>query len=376
MIYINALVIILLLLNAIFFESNTHSTKVYNNKREFIRLENDFSNKIDTFFTNRFKRGSFNGAVLFADSGRIVYEKAFGYSNFLVKDSLKTSSIFQLASVSKQFTAFAVMVLKEKGLLDYSDNVKKYFPDFPYEGITIRHLLTHSSGLPNYMHFAEEFWKDKKIYLTNTDVINELKEFKPEICFKPGTRFMYSNTGYCLLASIIEATSGMPYNQFMETNIFRPLGMYDTFVFNYDTRLKDQRIALGHTAGKRLEPFHYQSGVIGDKGIYSTLKDLLIWDQALYNCEIMNNSILDEAFIPAFSNSKSKRNYGYGWRIKMYGKNKIVYHGGWWKGYRSYFIRSINDHKTIIILINTAARVPFKVDNLLELFGISNSQNT
>lgn len=376
MIYINVIVVVLLLLSNFSVKENIQSANhICNNKRSFTYVKNDFSFKIDTFFTNKYRKGAFNGVVLFADSGRIIYENAFGYSKFSTKDSLKTNSIFQLASVSKQFTAFAVMFLKEKGMLSYNDDVRKYFPSFPYEGITIRHLLTHSSGLQNYMHFADDYWADKDQVLNNNNVIDILIKYKPELCFKPGARFLYCNTGYCILASIIEKVTGMPFNHFMESNIFKPLGMNNTFVFNSRLQLQNERIALGHSPGKRVEPWFYQDGVVGDKNVYSTVNDLLIWDQALYDCQLVNHNTLDEAFVPAFSKIKSDRNYGYGWRIKTFEGNKIVYHGGWWKGYRSYFVRSLNDHKTIIVLINTASHIPFRINDLLKMFGISEVEN-
>lgn len=376
MIYVNVIVVVLLLLSNFSVKENIQSAnRVCNNKRSFTYVKNEYSFKIDTFFTDKYRKGAFNGVVLFADSGRIIYEKAFGYSNFSTKESLKTNSVFQLASVSKQFTAFAIMLLKERGMLNYEDDVRKYFPLFPYDGITIKHLLTHSSGLQNYMHFADDYWANKALVLNNNDVIDLLIKNKPELCFKPGARFLYCNTGYSLLASIIEKVSRMPFDRFMESNIFKPLGMNSTFVCNNRFELQNERIALGHSAGKRLEPWFYQDGVVGDKNVYSTVDDLLIWDQALYDCQLVNHTTLDEAFIPAFNKIKSDRNYGYGWRIKTYEGTKIVYHGGWWKGYRSYFVRSINDHKTIIVLINTASHIPFRINDLLKMFGICELEN-
>lgn len=333
------------------------------------RVKTPATDRIDTFFSSRHKKGVFNGVVLFAENGRVVYEKAFGYADFRKKEELKTNSVFQLASVSKQFTAAAVMLLKERGKLAYSDSIRKFFPHFPYENITIRQLLTHNSGLPNYMYFADEYWQDKEIPMSNLDVIRLIESYKPEPYCKPGLVYNYSNTGYSILAAIVEKVSGMPFHEFMRKEIFQPLGMNNTFVYSYSSTPQVKNIAVGYDGGRRPVDFNYQNGVVGDKGVYSTVEDMLRWDQALYKGYIVGRSSLTEAFTPAYRTLRDDHNYGYGWRIITKEDNrKIVYHGGWWKGYRSYFVRSLDDQRTIIVLINVASHVPFRIKELLELY--------
>lgn len=342
------------------------SQPVVYEKVKFEKINTPATEKIDSYFEHCYKNGTFNGVVLFADEGKIIFEKAFGYSDFRTKAPLSTNSVFQLASVSKQFTAFAIMLLKERGLIAYSDSIRKFFPSFPYQNVTIRELLTHSSGLPNYMYFADEYWPDKKKQMANSDVIEILEKNQPKEYFKPGLTYFYSNTGYAILASIVEKVSGMPFYKFMETQIFKPLGMESTFVYHPDN-FPAKNIALGHFPNRREAGLNYQDGVVGDKGVYSTVEDLLRWDYALYKGRLVGKPALEEAFKPAFKKLREDHNYGFGWRINE--RENIVYHGGWWNGYRSYIVRSLKNHRTIIILINVASHVPFHLQDLQEFFG-------
>lgn len=324
--------------------------------------------RIDEYFSNLHDKGAFNGVVLFADKGKPVYKKAFGYANFKTREQLNVNSAFQLASVSKQFTAFAIMLLKQEGKLTYSDSLRKFFPGFPYGNITVRQLLTHNSGLPNYMYFAEDYWTDKSVTMTNNDMIEMLKKYQPKEYFQPGRTFLYSNTGYALLASIVEKVSGMEFQKFMKTRVFDPLKMHNTYIFDYKHQAEMKSVAMGYEPGRRPAEYSYQNGIVGDKGVYSTVGDLLKWDKALYEGKLVGKPTLEEAFTPAYNRPMAK-NYGFGWRIKFAeNREKIVYHGGWWKGYRSYLVRMIDSKRTIIVLINSASHVPFHLDDLQQLF--------
>jgi CubicO group peptidase (beta-lactamase class C family) len=225
-------------------------SKVESKKKEPVKIEVDTVNlqvdkryseeaaKIDSFFKNRNKRGLFNGAVLFAEKGNVVYKNAFGFANFKKKDSITLQSQFQLASVTKPLTAYAVMLLEHRGLISYEDSLRKFFPDFPYENITIRNLLTHRSGLPNYMYLADDHWRDSRnITITNKDVIDLFIEYEPLQYYKPNRRYNYNNSNYCLLASIIEKVSGQSFEKFMKTEVFEKLNMINTFVYRKVKRL-------------------------------------------------------------------------------------------------------------------------------------------
>lgn len=311
------------------------------------------ASRFDSLFTGLAQRRGFNGTVLVGVHGNAVYKEAFGYSDLRAKIPLDVRSVFQIASVTKQFTAVAVMMLRERGLLDYDDSVQKFITGFPYKNITVRQLLAHRSGLPNYMYFAGKFWKNKRKPLTNEDLLVMMQRYRPGMEFLPDRRYKYSNTGYAVLASIIEKVSGLPYDEFLEENIFRPLGMNSTFVFNPANKKTIEFQTKGHSKNKRTYPADFLDGVAGDKGIYSTVDDLFLWDQALYTESLVSRMTLEEAFIPSSYDVKRENNYGFGWRIDTLANgSKVVYHGGWWRGYNSLFVRRLDDHSTIIILSN------------------------
>ncbi len=325
--------------------------------------------KIASFFTSRYEQNIFNGTVLVAEDGRIVYENAFGFADYGRRDTLEVTSIFQLASITKPLTACAILMLCEQGLLNLDNNLKKYFPDFPYANITIRLLLTHRSGLPDYMYFADKYWPSRRIPMTNRDVLDLMILYKPAIYYRPNRRYNYSNTNYCLLALLIEEITGMTYANFMRSRIFEPLGMKNTYVLNYDDLKfnKSEQVVNGYNCHGRRAENSYLNGIVGDKGVYSTVEDLFKWDQALYEGRLISLFTLCEAFKPAHWDLRSYDNYGFGWRINENGGNKIVFHSGWWKGFKTYFVRKLKERKTIIVLTNTARHNFIRIRELVSL---------
>lgn len=308
--------------------------------------------RFDSLFNSVSKQKGFNGNVLVGIHGNAIYKHSFGYSDLKTKEPLNIKSVFQLASVSKQFTAIAIMMLHEQGKLDYSDTIQKFIPEFPYKNITIRQLLSHRSGLPNYMYFSGKYWK-KKDFLTNEEVLAQMVKYKPHPEFLPDRRYKYSNTGFAMLALIVERISGLPFHEFMEVNVFQPLEMTSTFVYNPHSKKTIEYETKGYNRNRRKSYEDFLDGVTGDKGIYSTVEDMFLWDQALYSEKIVKQSTLDEAFTPASYDYKRDNNYGYGFRLDTLADgSRIVYHGGWWRGYNSLFVRRLDDHTTIIILCN------------------------
>jgi CubicO group peptidase (beta-lactamase class C family) len=287
-----------------------------------------------------------------------VFKKAYGYDDFKAKKRLTTESAFQLASVSKMFTAMSIMILREEGLLDYDDTLRKYIPELPYHKLTIRHLLNHRSGLPDYMHFSDKNWDQSKP-LSNEDMIRIMVGNNIQLAFPPNGSFDYCNTNYALLATVVERISGKPFDVFVRENIFDPLDMDDSFIYKLnpgDSITDFVPVGVsGHRGGRglpRVEPNFYQNGVVGDKGVYSSVEDLFKWDQALYTDILVSQASLEEAFAEGSPNFKDWRdNYGFGWRLKA-DRPKTVYHYGWWKGFRTYFIRDIYQEKSIIVLTN------------------------
>jgi CubicO group peptidase (beta-lactamase class C family) len=328
------------------------------------------SKELDKYFTRRNKVNGFNGAVLFAEDGKIVYENAFGYSDRKSKEKNNLNTRFQLASVSKPFTSYAIMFLKQEGELSYEDSVEKFFPEFPYHGITVKLLMIHKSGLPEYFYFAEKLWEDKQTPITNMDVIDLLTKEHPQRYYLPNKKYNYINTNYCLLAAIVEKITGDSFEEFMQEEVFEPLGMDHTFIYNKVHSEKHKNVAIGYAKRRRKAEDSYLNGVVGDKGVYTTVEDMLKFDRALYKGEPVETEILKEAFKPQHKRLHINDNYGFGWRINAADStNKIVYHTGWWKGFRSYFIRELGEKKTIIVLSNFSNQSIFGTKQLIKLFN-------
>ncbi|WP_337067849.1 serine hydrolase domain-containing protein [Pontibacter sp. 13R65] len=309
--------------------------------------------QVDSMFKYLHQKKGFNGTVLVTKYDQVIYQGAFGYADFKRKDTLTTQTVFQLASVSKQFTAMAIMMLKEQGVLTYEDSVQQYFPWFPYKGITIRHLLTHRSGLPDYTYFSEKHWPNRNLPISNQQVLQLLTEHQPQVYYQPDKRFFYSNTGYLLLAAIVEEASGISFESFLQKRIFEPLEMTRTYTYNPELIAQPGVVATGYLSGRRKRTPDYLDSVLGDKGVYSTVEDLYKWDQALYTQKLVKRATLKEAFAVTNGVDKKTEDYGFGWRIRQVESgDTVVYHGGLWHGFNTYFLRNPKDHSTIIVLSN------------------------
>jgi CubicO group peptidase (beta-lactamase class C family) len=321
--------------------------------------------RLDACFKNLQSKKGLNGVVLVAHGTQVIFEKAFGVEDYRSKKPLSVQAVFQLASVSKQFTAAAIMLLKQQGKLSYEDPIQKFFPDFPYKGITIRQLLTHHAGLSNYAYFCDKVW-DRKKTIDNQTVIRLMSEHRPAPYLLPGKKYDYSNTGYMLLAAVVEKVSAMPFDDFMRNHIFLPSHMRATFVYNPATPAVMSDAVDGYN-GRRKVGKTYLDGVTGDKGVYSTVRDMYAWNRMLFTDSLLKPEILQEAYHPAFPQKKNKDNYGFGWRIKDYKGNKVVWHSGWWEGYKSMFIRNLNDETVIVVLTNSLAG-HLKCEELLDVY--------
>ena len=316
------------------------------------------TDRFDEILNRSHLNREFNGNVLVVENGKVIYKKAIGYAEFQNRTPLTINAQFRLASVSKQFTAMAIAILCEQKKINYEDDIHKYLPKLPYKGIRIRHLLHHTSGLPDYMELFETHWDQEKI-ATNNDIISLLAAHKPTVYFAPGERWEYSNTGYALLASIVESAAQIPFHQFVKQYIFTPLNMENSLV--YSPLRKD---TMTHRVyGVYWNPdnsftendFHFLNGIAGDGGIYSTLDDLLKWDRALYTEKLLPKARLDEVFTPGKLNDGSSTNYGFGWSIdKSPTGKKRVSHSGGWVGFRTNITRDIEDNNTIIFLSNVS----------------------
>ncbi len=324
--------------------------------------------QLDSLLQKMYTTGSFNGNALVAEKGKIIFEKSWGLANEQTGEKLTTQSVFELASVSKQFTAMAIVLLQKKGKLDYNDKMAAYIPELSFYGdITIKNLLTHTGGLPDYMTLFDKEWNRSTI-ATNQDMINLFQKTKPAPLFAPNDKWEYSNTGYVLLASIIERVSKQPLEDFLATNIFKPLGMKNTLI--YRRRYRPQKVAnyaqgyfYSDSLQRKITPDEmgkdhyvvYLDGILGDGMVNSTLEDLFKWDRALYTNQLVNDEDKTMIFSSVITKDSLSSNYGYGWGLsnnKKYGK--IVAHSGGWGGYVTYIERQIDNDRTIILLQNNA----------------------
>lgn len=314
------------------------------------------------------KRG-FNGGMIVAKKGNIVFEAYRGSGHLEKKDTVTDSTPFHIASVSKTFTAMAVLKLWQDGKLNIDDELSKYFPGFNYPGVTIRSLLSHRSGLPNYVYFMEAQGWDKKRLVKNEDVLDYLISRKATIANigTPNAHFAYCNTNYALLALLIEKTSGLRYADFMNQTFFVPLKMTHTYVA--DSAMFGQLMPSYDWKGG-LIPMNFLDAVYGDKNIYSTPRDLLTWDRALTSGQMFAPKTLEEAYMPYSNERPGVRNYGLGWRMNIYPNGKkMIYHNGWWHGNNAAFIRLIQDSATIIVVGNKFNRNIYHAREVAKIFG-------
>jgi len=310
--------------------------------------------QLTTFFDTSLLNKGFNGGILVVRNGDIIYEKYAGRVDLSKPDLLTATTSLHIASTSKTFTSVAILRMVEEKKLSLDDSITKFFPALPYPGITIRMLLNHRSGLPNYIYFIPNSNWDKKKYATNSDMLNILYTNRPQRSFSPGSRFSYSNTNFVLLAMIIEKISGKPFPDYMQQKFFAPLQMTHTYVFT----LKDTLTATpSFNFNGNYWDFDFLDGTYGDKNIYTTPQDLLKWDQALYTDQVLSKALLDSAFTPYSFEKPSVHNYGLGWRLQLLPNGKkIVYHFGRWHGFNAAFARLMDEKVTIIILGNKFTR--------------------
>lgn len=327
----------------------------------------EFKKSVDALFSDEWEHHQFSGVLLIAKNGKPIYYQAKGYRNFQTKNSLAKTDIFELASVSKQFTAMIIMMLKERGKLGYDDRLESYIKGLPFEGITIRHLLTHTSGLPDYQAIMDKHW-DKNKVADNVDIIDYLKKYPEPLHFTPGEKYEYSNTGYVLLASIAEAASGMEFKDMVKKWIFNPVKMRTADFRTAEAKTKLVNFAKGfiydstrqsYQSADLFKESNYTIWLGNRKGpgrISTNAADLLKWDQALYTPLLLASANLDEAFAPYTLRNGNISNYGFGWELKHHLKlGKIVHHSGDNPGYHTHITRYLDKKYTVILLNNNAS---------------------
>ncbi len=303
------------------------------------------SKHIQHFMKECSERGLFNGSVLVSKDSRIIYREALGYADILNRIPLSTESKFDIGSLTKSFTALGIMILEERGKLAYNDKLSSFFPEFPdyADNITIHHLLCHQSGIKDYHNDLAMFGEE----ITTELIMKRLIEEK--LMFDPGTLSRYSNSGYFLLGRIIEKSSDLSFSEFIQKNIFNPLKMNNSIVYdNKGMNIESKSIGLNFkTLNENI------SFITGAGGIYTTTDDLYKWHQALCETDIVSKETIDRALTPSLLSNGYQTREGYGWHINYSDDVKIIEHGGASPaGYISYFWHPTSCNYSIVLLTN------------------------
>lgn len=302
--------------------------------------------KVDEYINPHIQMEKFSGSILIAQKGEILLSKGYGMANYEHSVPNTPHTKFRMGSLTKQFTAMAIMQLQEKGLLNVEDPIIKYFPDYPEVGkiITIHHLLTHTSGIPSFTGFPD-FQKTSMMPSSLEETIARFKDKALE--FAPGEKYNYSNSGYILLGAIIEKVSGQSYEMFLKENIFQPLKMMNTGYDHHSTILKDRAAGYCLSNEGLINAVYTDMSIAHAAGsLYTTAEDLYLWDRALYTEKLVKKSSLEKIFTPFVGK------YGYGWRIGDSFNRKVVAHSGGINGFTTRIARYLDDEVCVIVLIN------------------------
>ncbi|WP_103191746.1 serine hydrolase domain-containing protein [Formosa algae] len=341
--------------------------------QKFVHLSDEVQNDtLDQYFTKLYEAKMFNGAVAVKRKGKLIFKKAYGIANLKAQTPFLPNTSMEIASVSKQFTATAILLLQQDDKLKVTDFAYTYLgEEFPYKEITISQLLSHTSGLADYSAYFKTHWDSSKIAY-NKDILQYYKTIKPALLSIPGEKYKYSNTGYIFLAEIVNAASGKTLVDYLSEKIFTPMHMDDTFFIERDSIWDKDNYAPGymfnietceHVIPETLPNkgyYRFLSGRLGSGRLSSSVNDLIKWDQFLYSDSIFNSASKALAFSP-HPPSKEASDYGYGWHVKTDAeKGKVVFHTGSWAGNLTYISRSIETGDFVIILNNTYSKAYLK----------------
>jgi CubicO group peptidase (beta-lactamase class C family) len=340
---------------------------------EFNPLDSTYCNKqkkeIEYRYNQLINKNEFYGQFLVAKNGKILFEDYEGFAYKEKDDKNRKDKPLHIASVSKVLTAAVILRMVDQGKIGLDDKVSKYLKGFYHDDITVRMLLNHRSGLRHYGYFIERDVKwDKSKRITNQDILDLINSGKIHLESKPGTRFAYCNTNYSLLALIIEKVSGMRYHEAMDKLLFKPLGMKNTFVFDYEKH--HDTVSQTYKASKLRLAFDHLDLVYGDKNIYSTARDLLKFDLATYSDKFFSAKLRKEIFKGYSYESKGEKNYGLGIRLREWKEAPtLTYHNGWWHGNTSSYITQKTDTITIIALSNKMTHKTYQTKKFIALFN-------
>ena len=296
----------------------------------------NFNSEADRVMSEIFEENGSGGVALVVKEGKILYRKAFGMADMELGVKMTPENILRIGSITKQFTASAILKLMEENKLDLKDDITKYIKDYPTQGhvITIEHLLTHTSGIKDITSMKTWTVDLMKKHFTPKEKIDFFKNEPMD--FRPGEKYKYSNSGYILLGYIIETVSGKKYSEYIEDNLFKPLGMTNSFYGSASN------IIPNRAKGYQKQDEYYKNANYLDMSnpyaagsLLSTVDDLYTWNQALFNYKVLSKSTLDKAHSPYKLKNGTFTGYGYGWNLKMKG-TKVISHGGSVSGYLTF----------------------------------------
>lgn len=343
--------------------------KAYNFQKASLTEREDKYNQINQFYNDYWLYNKVSGGFLIAQHGEVIYEAYSGYSDFETETPITAETPIHIASISKVLTGLAILKLVEFKKINLNENVSTYLEKFPYKNVKVEDLLNHRSGLPNYLYFSDDknYWDNTK-QITNQDVLNILITKKPDAASLPGKNFSYNNTNFILLALIIEEVTGKSYPEAMDYMVFRPLGMKNTFVMEFE---KDSaNVSKSYYFNGKEWKFDYLDTTYGDKNIYSTPRDLFKMDIAMYSDKFLPKELKKIAWKGYSYESKGIKNYGLGIRMMEWDDgSKILYHNGWWHGNYTTYVRDFENEATIIALGNRKNRTVYSTFNLVGIFG-------
>lgn len=323
---------------------------------------------LEAFYQQLWLKNGVSGGLLVAKNGAIIFEKYLGYENFLSLKKMKENSPLHLASISKVLTSLAILKLAEHQLLRLDEPVMEVLPDFIDKNITIRNLLSHRSGLQNYAYFQpdEKFWREGEMK-SNQDILDYINHGLDERTASANKKFNYCNTNYAILALIIEKVTGASYAEAMQNILFKPLKMEDTFVFQIQDSAK---VSQSYGSGGKRWEWTDLDQIYGDKNIYSTPRDLLRLDKAMYQRDFLSPTLFAEMKKGYSYENPGIKNYGLGMRLMEWEDGEtLYYHNGWWHGNYTVYVRDEKNKTTLIALGNKQIRSVYDVFSLAGYFG-------
>ncbi len=336
-------------------------------EKQLVDFSASTQQRMEAYLDSLFREKRFNGVAL-AYSADSLFTTTRGFRSLRNRDSLQVNDAFQLASVSKPLTAYAILKLADQGKIHLDHLVSEYLEGFPYADVTVRMLLNHTSGLGNYTYVTDSLWGMPDSVMINDDLLREFLQGHVPIYYEPGVTFDYCNSNYALLASIIDCNTGMDFSSFMKQEVFEPLGMDSSELLNPAQKTCLDYTVQGHYPnGKHKLPF-YLNGITGDKGVYSTVYDLFRFYQEWKAPKEVSSLTISKSFEHP-EPSKPGQFYALGWRMKTDVEgDTLIFHNGWWRGFRTYFWWSKKEDKCFIALTNTVRGGYLKAEEILSLY--------